>query len=163
MPMLQHKINRRKGAVAVEAALVHPVMLFMLLGLVVGGMGVFRYQQVAGQAREAARWAAVRGSDFHKETGQLSPTQDQILQEAVVPMLAGMDPKSVTCQVSWVNQYTGQVVAWDKASKDPQTLTKSGDYVTNSVRVTITYQYSPDVFFLGSIQLTSTSEFPMIY
>lgn len=158
-----HGQNRRTGALAVEAALVHPVMLFLLLAIVVGGMGVFRYQQVAGQAHEAGRWASVRGSDFHKNTGQKSPTKDQIFQQAVVPLLAGMDANSLSMQVVWVNQNTGQALDWDKAPKDPQTLTKTGDYVTNTVRVTVTYRFSPALFFLGSIQLTSTSELPMTF
>jgi Flp pilus assembly protein TadG len=146
---------------AVEAALVQPVMLFLLLALVVGGMGVFRYQQVVCQAREAGRWAAVRGSDWQKNTGQASPTQDQIYQQAVAPFLSGMDAKSLSFQVFWVDQKTGTAVPWDKARKDPQSLTKTGDYVTNTVRVIVTYQFSPEVFFLSSIQLSSTSEFPM--
>jgi len=153
----------RPGAMALEAAVVYPVMLVVVLGLIVGGMGVFRYQQVACHAREASRWAAVRGSDYQKETGNNSPTQDEIFQQAVVPMLSGMDQKSVTCQVFWIDQDSGTVTAWDKASKDPQTLTKSGDYVTNTVRVTITYQFSPQIFLLESLQMTSTSEFPMTY
>ena len=157
-----HRIQRT-AALAVEAALVHPVMLFLLLKLVVGGMGVFRYQQVAGQAREAGRYAAVRGSDFQKNTGLTSPTQAQILQQAIVPLLAGMDVKSLSMQVLWVNQSTGQTIAWDQSPKDPQTLTNTGDYVTNTVRVTITYQFSPAVFFMNSIQLTSTSELPMTF
>jgi Flp pilus assembly protein TadG len=160
---LGRKKTSRTGAMAVEAAVVHPVMLFLLLGLVVGGMGVFRYQQVAGQAREAGRWASVRGSDFQKNTGQKSPTQQQIFQQAVVPYLAGMDLSSLSIQVLWVNQSTGQATDWDASSKDPQTLTKTGDYVTNTVRVTITYKFSPAIYFLGSIQLTSTSELPMMF
>jgi Flp pilus assembly protein TadG len=151
----------RAGAMALEAALVQPVMLFLLLALVVGGMGVFRYQQVACQVREAARYAAVRGSDWQKNTGQASPTQDEIYQQAVAPFLSGMDAQGLTFQVLWIDQSTGLAVPWDKARKDPQTLTKTGDYVTNTVRVTVTYQFSPAIFFLGSIQLTSTSEFPM--
>ena len=35
---------RRRGAVAVEAAVVYPVLFLLLLGVIVGGMGVFRYQ-----------------------------------------------------------------------------------------------------------------------
>jgi Flp pilus assembly protein TadG len=158
-----HQKIQRTGALAVEAALVHPVMLFLLLAIVVGGMGVFRFQQVAGLAREAGRWASVRGSDFQKNTKQTSPTQDQILQQAVVPLLAGMDVNSLSIQVLWVNQSTGQAIAWDQSSKDPQTLTKTGDYVTNTVRVTITYQFTPAIFILNSLQLTSTSELPMTF
>jgi Flp pilus assembly protein TadG len=153
----------RRGALAVEAAVVYPVMIFLLLGMIAGGMAVFRYQQGAGQAREAARWAAVRGSDWQKATDQASPTQAEILQKAVAPLAAGMDLKSLVVQVSWVDAATGQIVAWDQAPKDPLSLTKTGDYATNKVRVSVTYQFSPDVFFFGSLQLNSVCEFPMAY
>jgi Flp pilus assembly protein TadG len=157
------RIGKRSGVMAVEAALVQPVMLLILLSLIVGGMGVFRYQQVACQAREAARWAAVRGSDWARTTHQPAPTQDQIMQEAMVPFAAGMDTKSLTLEAFWIDQATGKAVAWDQASKDPQTLTATGDYVTNKVRVTVTYRFSPEIFLLGSIQLRSTCEFPMSF
>jgi Flp pilus assembly protein TadG len=155
--------RKRRGAMAVEAAVVHPVMMFLLLSLIVGGMGVFRYQQVAGQAREAARWAAVRGSDWEKATDDTCPTQNDIMQKAVAPLAAGMDLKSLAVQVYWIDEATGQVVAWDKAPKDPLSLTKSGDYVTNKVRVSVTYQFSPQIFFVGSLQLKSVCEFPMAF
>jgi Flp pilus assembly protein TadG len=162
--MLQpSRTRKRSGAIAVEAAIVQPVMLFIMLGLIIGGMGVFRYQQVACQACEAARWACVRGSDWQKNTGQTSPTEAQILQQAVVPLAAGMDTKSLALQVLWVDGSTGQTVAWDLARKDPQTLAKTGDYVSNKVRVTITYQFAPGVMGLAALQLSSTCEFPMAF
>src|SRR2546428_9601810 len=96
--------DRRAGAMAVEAAVVYPVLIVFLLLLIVGGMAVFRYQQVAGQAREAARWASVRGSDWQKATDQTCPTKADILQQAVVPLAAGMDTTKLSIQVLWLNQ-----------------------------------------------------------
>jgi Flp pilus assembly protein TadG len=152
----------RAGAVAVEAAVVYSVLLFLILGLIVGGMGVFRYQQVACHAREAARYASTRGSDWQKETDQDSPAQDQVLRDAVVPLLAGMDPTKVSIQMEWIERTTGTVIPWDKAAKYPRSLNSANEYVTNSVRVTITYQWSPDLIF-GTLYLTSTCELPMTF
>src|SRR5436190_997330 len=104
--MHRSAIKPRRGALAVEAAIVHPVMLFIMLGLVVGGTGVFRYQQVAGQAREAARYAVVHGSEWEKATDKTAPTQDDIRQNAVIPLAAGMDTKSLKVQVQWVDSVT---------------------------------------------------------
>ena len=67
-----------------------PVYLLLLLSLIVGGLGVFHYQQTACLAQEAARWASVRGSDYQKDTNQPSPTTQQILQQ-VTPLAVGMD------------------------------------------------------------------------
>jgi Flp pilus assembly protein TadG len=155
-------VDKRRGAVALETALVYPVLLLVFLGLVVGGMGVFRYQQVACQAREAARYAAVHGGDWQKATDKNSPTQSEIFTNAVLPLLAGMSSDSVTIQIQWIDQSSGTAVDWDKASKSPHSITASGESVTNTVRVTINYQWSPDIIF-GPIYMTSTCEVPMTF
>jgi Flp pilus assembly protein TadG len=154
---------RRRGALAVEAAIVHPVIVLLLVGLVVGGLAVFRYQQVALLAREAARAVSVKGSEWAKETGNPSPTQQQILQQIVVPRSAGMDPQQLTLRVEWIDGATGKAVDWDNASKEPTSLTTGGETVTNRLRVTVTYQWYPDFFRLGPLNLTSVSEMPMAY
>jgi Flp pilus assembly protein TadG len=147
----------------VEAAIVLPVMLFLLLLLISGGMGVFRYQQVACQAREAARWACVRGSKWQSATKKTSPTQQQILQNAVLPFAAGMDTSKLSIQVQWLNEATGMSVPWDSSSKAPTSVTASGQTVTNRVRVTVTYQWYPGIIVPGSLNLTSTCEIPMSF
>jgi Flp pilus assembly protein TadG len=153
----------RSGALTLEAAVVYPLMLTLVFMLVIGGMGVFRYQQVACQAREAARWAAVHGSDWHKETGQAYPTSANILQQAVLPLAAGMDTSNLSVQVKWLDQVSAQVVDWDAASKYPLSVTAANQGVSNRVRVTVTYQWTPELFLLGPIRLQSTSEMPMCY
>jgi Flp pilus assembly protein TadG len=154
--------RRRSAAAAVEAAVSLPVLFFLLLALVIGGMVVFRYQQVACQAREAARWACVRGGDYQKDTDQLSPTQQQILEQAVLPLAVGMDPAALSCHVQWIDQGSNTVQDWDSAPKDVKSVTPKGEYVSNTVRVTITYQWTWD-FLLGPVSLQSVSELPMSY
>jgi Flp pilus assembly protein TadG len=148
---------RRRGAFAVEAAFVYPVMIFLLLMLIVGGVGVFRYQQAACLAREAARWASVRGGGYQKDTGQPSPTQDQIRQQAVLPLAAGLDPQALTVQVQWVNGLTGQVLNWDDSTRAPTTQDASGNPVSN------TYQWAPSVTILGPLTFQSVSEMPISF
>ena len=43
---------RRHGTHALECAVVFPVVFLLLFGLLIGALGVFRYQQVASLARE---------------------------------------------------------------------------------------------------------------
>lgn len=160
---LHNGMNRRRGALTVEAAFVHPVMLILIFMIIIGGMGVFRHQQVACQAREAARWAAVRGSDWHNETGEPLPTKSDILKKAVLPLAAGMDQKSLAIQVQWLDEVSGKAVDWDKADKHPKSVTKDNQSVSNRVRVTVTYQWSPELFFVGSIKLQSRCEIAMSY
>jgi Flp pilus assembly protein TadG len=156
------KARARMAAAALESAVVLPVMFFLLLFLIVGGMLVFRYQQVACQAREAARWACVRGGDYQRDLNQLSPTQQQIMNQSVLPLAEGMDPNSLTIQVQWIDRGTNVAQDWDSAPKDVKSITPLGEYVSNSVRVTITYVYSPGIL-MGSVSLQSVSELPMAY
>src|SRR5215211_5088715 len=65
MPL--RRATRRRGTSLVEAAFALPVTFFLLFALVVGGIGIFRYQQVAHLARETARYAAVHGGQYAKE------------------------------------------------------------------------------------------------
>jgi Flp pilus assembly protein TadG len=153
----------RRGAVILESAVVYPLLFLLLLGLIVGGLGVFRYQQVACQAREATRFASVHGGRWQKDTGGTSPTQDQILQQVVLPLAAGMDPNKLSLQVQWIDETKGATVSWNQAGKWPTGMSPAGNSVTNRVRATVTYQWWPEVFLTGPINLRSVSEVPMAY
>jgi len=155
--------GRRRGAVLVESAIVYPLLFLLLFGLIVGGLGVFRYQQVACQAREAARYACVHGAQWQKETHQTCPTAAQVREDVVVPLAAGMDPAKLTVKVEWIDEITGAAADWDEASKWPTGTTQAGDRVTNRVRVTVTYAWWPEVFLAGPINLKSVSEVPMAF
>jgi Flp pilus assembly protein TadG len=161
--MRPNSLRHRHGVMALESAFVIPLMIFMLLGMVIGGMGVFRFQQVACQAREAARFASVHGGDFQLFTNAVSPTEKEIFQQAVEPMGAGMAVESLTLQIQWLDQSTGKAYAWDSASKDVLSITALGEYVTNTVRVTVSYQWMPGFLGIGPLSLQSTSEIPMAY
>jgi hypothetical protein len=152
----------RHAATTLESAVTLPIMFFLVLFLIIGGMLVFRYQQVACQAREAARWACVRGGDYQKDFNQASPTQQQILEQSVLPLAEGMDSSSLSIRVQWIDKGNSVVQDWDSASKDVKSITPLGEYVSNSVRVTITYVYSPGML-LGPVSLQSVSELPMAY
>lgn len=152
--------TRRHGVAAVEAAVVLPVLFLLIFGLVVGGMGVFHYEQVACLAREGARWASVRGSQYANETNQMSPTQQQIIEQAILPMAVGMDPAAIIVQIVWVDQGTNTAWSWDTASKEFRSITASGEYVSNTVQVTVSYQYTPGLFW-GPITVQSVSKMPM--
>lgn len=155
--------QKRKGAVTLETALVLPVMLFLLLMLIIGGIGVFRYQQVACLAREGARWGSVRGSAWALDMDAAAATQDDILRKAVLPMAVGMDTSKITMTAELVDGETGAVTAWDGSRKSVQTLAKTTNLgVTNRIRVTVNYQWVPGVLIPGTINMSSVSEVPML-
>jgi Flp pilus assembly protein TadG len=142
---------RRPGALAVEYALVFPIVFLLILGLVVGGLGVLRYQQVAALARDGARWAAVRGGDYEREQGQPAATPEDVHQQVTLARAVLMGPTGLSTNVTW-----------DDPGKMPTYVDSSGQPHTNRVRVTVTYQWLPEAL-LGRRTLTSTAETTVAY
>jgi Flp pilus assembly protein TadG len=149
--MLHRPKSRRPGAVLVEAAIVYPVFLLLLVGTIVLGLGVFRYQQVAALAREGSRWASVHGGMYYQENGKKKTTDADIRDKAILPMASGLDSSQLN--------YT---VTWKDASQMPTYTDLYGNKVTNTVTVTVTYAWNPEAYF-GPKTLTSTSVMPMSY
>jgi len=134
------RLQRRRGAALVETAFVFPVLIVLMIGLIVGALGVFRYQEVASLAREGARYASVRGAKFAQTTGQPAATPDDVYTSAIQPKMVSLDPALMGYSVSW--------------SPD----NRQGSTVT----CTVTYRWLPEIL-LGGINLSSTSVMPMSY
>lgn len=152
---------KRSGAVATESAIVFSVTFLLIIGVIVGGVGVFRFQQVACQARQAARWASVHGLGWQYDTGSPPRTKQQILQEAVLPFASGMDPSKLSIDVHWIGKVSGQTLDWDISTRAPLSKDANGNAVTNSVKITVTYEWMPGVFLAGPLTLRSVSQVPM--
>ena len=151
---MRHAPQRRSGATAVECAFVYPVLFFLVLGLLIGAAGVFRYSQLASLAREGARYASVHGTQYADEMGVTAPTPDQIFNNVIAPMAVGFD----TTQMGYSITYN--------ASNAPYYTVLDSNYnvvpVQNTVTVTLTYLWLPE-WCLGGITLSSTSVMPMTY
>jgi Flp pilus assembly protein TadG len=136
----------------VEFALVLPILSITLIGFMVLGAGVSRYQQVAAAAREAARWASVHGKQFSRDTGRPAATSQNVYDQVIKSRLVGFNLSNVTYSVAW-NQ-----------SNEPFYVIKNADgtftKIANVVTVTVTYQWIPEGF-LGATTLTSTSTMAM--
>ncbi len=74
MTRRQGGFRDQRGVSAVEAAVVYPVTLLLLIGTMVVGLGNFRYQQLQSLAREGARYASVRGPNYAAATGNSEAT-----------------------------------------------------------------------------------------
>ncbi|MBY0527067.1 MAG: pilus assembly protein [Gemmataceae bacterium] len=167
--------SRRRGVTLVESAIIYPLTLFIMLALVVGGMGVFRYQEVAALAREGARYASTHGAQYRKDANlpvgsagtavgsnggvlwyqadtALAPGSDtswcqDVYDQAVRPRLVSLDPRNVTCRIGW-----------------PPVINlpnKPDNWPGSQVTVTVTYQWVPELYLIGPINLTSTSSMPV--
>src|SRR5436190_15081592 len=145
--------QRRLAVVTVEAAFVLPVAFFLILATVIGSMGIFRYQEVCYLAKEGARYASVRGTQYEQEvSGATAATADSIYNKAILPRVAVCDTANLSYSVSW------------SKSNSPYTVTSSFEKpVGNTVTVTVTYKWMPELYLIGPITLKASSTMPMSY
>lgn len=143
--------SRPRGATVVECAIVLPITFFLIFALVVGAMGIFRYQEVASLAREGARYASTHGYQYRKDAnlpaGISSDWQQDIYDHAIAPRIVALDPTQLSYTVTWpdvVNQ-PGKPDNWPGSKVD----------------VTVHYDWLPDLYLIGPIRLTSTSSMPI--
>jgi Flp pilus assembly protein TadG len=132
----------RRGVQMVETAIVLPVVMMLTLGTCSTAMGVYYYELVATLAREGARYASVHGTQYAADTGNSAATPADIYNNAILPMAVGLTPSQLAYAVTW--------------------NTTNSPY-NNSVIVTVTYQWTPDLYITGPLNLTSTSVMPMSY
>jgi Flp pilus assembly protein TadG len=146
--------QRRSGATVVECAVVYPVIFLVVLALLVGAAGIFRYSQLSSLSREAARYASVHGGQYAKEMNVTAPTPSDIYNNAVLARAEGLD----TTQLSYSITYNTSNMPFHT------TLDSSNNVIPiqNTVTVTLTYNWVPEAL-LGGITLSSTSVMPMTY
>jgi Flp pilus assembly protein TadG len=134
----------RRGTYAVEFALVVQVLFFYIFAHILGGLMVFQYIETTNLAREGSRWASVHGWQWQ---------QDQIAggNPLVTPTTAGdvfdnaMRPRIVAMDLANVN--SGGPLNYSVVWADDGQMTTyydytSGTYKTNTVTVTVSYQWN---------------------
>lgn len=150
---MRQKIHkRRRGATTVEFAICCPIVFFFIFSIIVGALGVFRYQQTAELAREAARWACVRGGQYAEETGNPAATPQDVYDNAIKPGAAALNLGRLSYQVTW-----------DKSNMPVDASQSVETPRGNTVTVTVTYQWIPEMYLVGPFNLSSTSTAQMIY
>lgn len=86
---------------AVEMALVLPVLLLIVIGLCVAQLAAFRYHQIAALAHEGARWASVHGDEYATQTGQRIACREDVLEQVIRPRAMGLDLNRIEVDVQW--------------------------------------------------------------
>ena len=161
---MQVRQLKRRGAVVVESAVILPVLFLLVIGMCVLGPGVFCYQQVATLAREGARYASVHGAQYAAEQSALTKTKvlpadyAEIYNKAILPRAVAMDTNSIvfdSSSVVWPNG-NSPIVA------NPNS-TPPGAPLIATVSVTVKYNWTPQVGFIGPVQMQSTATMPMSY
>ena len=146
--------QRRPGATAVECAFVYPALFLLVVGLLVGAAGIFRYSQLSSLSREAARYASVHGGQYAQEMNVTAPAPADIYNNVVLPRAAAFDTSQLNYSITYNTSNFPYHTILD--------ANKNVIPVQNSVTVTLTYQWVPEAF-LGGITLSSTSVMPMSY
>lgn len=130
----------RRGAAMVEAAIVLPVFLMLVLGLLDLAGAAYRYNLVSELARRGVREAIVHGSQAPPKRVALGPQTWTATAAAAgdVPtairgLLAGIEPAEVTIRLDWVD---------------------GGNAPADRVRCTVTLPYRGATFLLSGRQIT---------
>lgn len=153
-------VRPRRGAALVETAIVLVVLVLLICGTITGGFGVFRHQQVTCLASEGARWASVRGTVYETDSALTAPTRQQIVDQAILPRAVGIGASELDVKVEWIDRGTNTAYDWDASPKTLRSVAPSGEYVTNAVRVTVTYRWSAAILW-GTTELRGVCERPM--
>jgi Flp pilus assembly protein TadG len=144
--------HQRRGAITVELAFVAPVVFFLMLAIMIGSLGVFRYHQVASLAREASRWASVHGGLYEQETGQTAATPEDVYNSVIRPAATLLNPDHLSYEVTW-----------DQSNMPLEVIDDVQTPIGNTVTVTVSYQWFPELLLLGPYHLTSSSTTQMFY
>lgn len=109
------------GSSLVEYALVFMVFMTMMLGIADFGRALYAYHFASGAARDATRYASVRGSTCSSDgscvasnsaSGIVGPTTQNDVTAFVKQTPLGIDPANVHVTANWPNGNTpGNVVS----------------------------------------------------
>lgn len=168
-------LRPRRAATLVEAAIVLPVTLLLVFGLVIGGLGIFRYQEVAYVARLAARYACTHAGQYDSDNaaaiaaGTLPDVNETYLIQNVIDPAANIMDKTKLSATVTITTASG-TFNWDNTSGNnnrmpTSTVTQGAGSITvsNTVTVTVTYQWTPELYLVGPITLTSKAVMPLSY
>jgi Flp pilus assembly protein TadG len=98
--------KRRSGATVIEMAIVGPVALIFILGIMDIGLAIFAYNNITEATREGGRYAQIHGAKYgaNATTPPASgPTANDAYVEQVVRSFASVDSTKLTVTSSWPN------------------------------------------------------------
>ena len=148
----------REGATTVEFAVIAPLVFLLLIGFAVMALGVYRYQQVGFLARVGARYASTHGAQYRTDhrlpAGNLDDWIEDVRINGVLPQASVMTPENIVVHVEWEfgNNFPKVPISDDGT-----------EVITNSVTVTVEYQWLPEAFVGRPITLKSHATVAMSY
>jgi Flp pilus assembly protein TadG len=129
------RARRRRAAAVIEAAIVLPICLLLLFGMLELSMALVRHTVMSEAARRIARTAIVHGANATASQGKWGPTalaidaaDDHPAAAAVRDVLMTLDPSQVQINIQWPD---------------------GGNQPEDRVDVTVSYVHQPIVTFPG--------------
>jgi Flp pilus assembly protein TadG len=130
MKTIARRLGRDRGAVAVEFALILPVLLLILFGTIEFGRVWSQYQVFNGAAREGARCAAVKAAGYadcsvQDEINQASGVYDPAtnasvtINGAAAPAGCTDATKGQDVRVAWVQPLSVDIPFWGDVTVSP--------------------------------------------
>jgi TadE-like protein len=126
--------EKRSASHTVECALVFPILFFFIMGIFVGAMGIFRYQQVCYLAREVACYASTHAGQYQQENAQaitagtLPNVNEAYLKTNIIAAnAANLDPASLSVSIN-LNTSSGNF-DWDNTAPPQTAITTVGPTV----------------------------------
>jgi Flp pilus assembly protein TadG len=137
------KLHSEKGTAVVEFALVLPLLLVVVFGIIEFSFILYNQAMITNASREGARSAIIVETP-RKSTGEITTVVNNYLNNYLVTFSTGAPPAPAT------------VVKINNVEADPSTagLVSAQDYVTVEVRYTYDFLIIPD--FITSIAGTKT-------
>jgi Flp pilus assembly protein TadG len=161
-------LRGEEGATLVEFALSSSMLLLMLFGIIVISLALYSYNFTAEAARDATRYAIVRGADC---TGfadcNITGTQIQTYVQNL--SLPGINPTNLQVNTEWYTvtlTNTSNTPTLTDCGSDPLTVDptsgKQCDTPGNEVQVRVTYTYPLSIPFWGKQSLTMVNQSELV-
>lgn len=143
------RLEAQRGSTTVEFAVSAILLLMVLFGIMQCSLLLYTYHTVSNAARQATRWAIVRGSNCVAATCPASASDVKTYALTQVPLL---DSGKVAVSTTWSSSGSCTVAS----SSGP-----AGPGCAVSVQVSYPFQLSIPLIPIANITLSSTSQMVM--
>lgn len=156
---LRFKPNGERGASLVEFAISVPILFTLMLGFMAMALADYSLHTVSEAARDAARWAIVRGSSCSTNTPSqtdCNATSAEIQSYIQNTGYPGIDPKSLTVTTTWLSPSAATPTTWTPCA--PAVCNDPGD----AVHVVVNYKFPLVIPFITSSSPTLSGTAQMV-
>lgn len=143
------------GATLVEFAFASWLFVIFLFGTIETSVAVYSYDFVSEAAREAARYAIVRGAKcaYMPDCGATNTQIQAHVQSLNYP---GINTSKLTTETVWYSQGTSPGMTWTSCG------TVQCNAIGNAVQVKVTYKFPLSIPFWGQQTITMTNSSMMV-